>query len=147
MHSITTWTRLEGVGGRKMSVFVHTQSIKTVHAGGGGGGGGSKMAKFSPRSCSNSIQSVWQCSILRTLTTSNIDETFSLNCIALLYLFCFLPINTRVRNKESKVRKSIIKGSPTYAVFTTADPTTAVFGLCTLRWGIFALLGDPRQSH
>ena len=36
MHSITTWTRLEGVGGRKMSVFVHTQSLKTVHAGGGG---------------------------------------------------------------------------------------------------------------
>ena len=29
-----------------------------------------------------------------------------------------------------------IQGSPTYTVFTTADPTTAVFGLCTckLEW-------------
>ena len=27
----------EGGGGKKMSVFVHTQGIKTVHAGGGGG--------------------------------------------------------------------------------------------------------------
>ena len=33
-----------------MSVFVHAQGIKTVHAG-GGGGGGPKMAKFCPRSC------------------------------------------------------------------------------------------------
>ena len=30
-----------------MSVFVHAQGIKTVHA----GGGGQKMAKFCPRSC------------------------------------------------------------------------------------------------
>ena len=33
-------------GGQKMFVFVHTQGIKTVHA-----GGVSKMAKFCPRSC------------------------------------------------------------------------------------------------
>ena len=41
-HSITTWTRW---GGRdqKMSVFVHAQGIKTVHA---GGGGGQKNAKI-----------------------------------------------------------------------------------------------------
>ena len=32
-HSITTWTRWGG-GGQKMSVFVHAQDIKTVHAGG-----------------------------------------------------------------------------------------------------------------
>ena len=29
------------------------------------------------------------------------------------------------------------RGSPTYAVFTNADPTTAVFG------GFFVLVGDP----
>ena len=34
------------------------------------------------------------------------------------------------------------RGSPTYAVFTTA-----VFGLCTCNWGIFALVVDPLQSH
>ena len=33
-------------GGQKMSVFVHAQGIKTVHA-----GGGQKIAKFCPRSC------------------------------------------------------------------------------------------------
>ena len=32
------------------------------------------------------------------------------------------------------------RGSPTYAVFTTADPTTAVFGLCMCKWGFFALV-------
>ena len=36
---------------------------------------------------------------------------------------------------------------PTYAVFTNADPTIAVFGLCTRKWGIFALVRDPPQSH
>ena len=46
-HSITTWTRWGG-GGQKMSVFVHAQGIKTVHA---GEGGGQKMAKSCPRSC------------------------------------------------------------------------------------------------
>ena len=40
------WTRW---GGQKLSVFVHAQGIKTVHA--GGGGGGQKMAKFCPSSC------------------------------------------------------------------------------------------------
>ena len=39
------------------------------------------------------------------------------------------------------------RGSPTYAVFTTADPTTTVFGLCTCKWGIFVLVGDLLQSH
>ena len=36
--------KMRGGGGQKMSVFVHGQGIKTVHA-------GSKMAKFCPRSC------------------------------------------------------------------------------------------------
>ena len=34
-------------GAQKMSVFVHAQDIKTVHA----WGGGSKMSKLCPRSC------------------------------------------------------------------------------------------------
>ena len=35
-HSITTWTRWGGEGrGSKMSVFVHAQGIKTIHAGWG----------------------------------------------------------------------------------------------------------------
>ena len=40
-HSITTWTKWGGRG-HKMSVFVHANGIKTVHA----RGGGQKMAKF-----------------------------------------------------------------------------------------------------
>ena len=39
--------KMRGGGGQKMSVFVHAQGIKTVHA----GGGGQIMAKFCPRSC------------------------------------------------------------------------------------------------
>ena len=48
-HSFNKYVRGqdEGGGGQKMSVFVHAQGIKTVHA----GGGGQKMAKFCPRSC------------------------------------------------------------------------------------------------
>ena len=43
---------MRGGGGQKMSVFVHAQGLKTVHAGGlGGGGGVKKMVKFCPRSC------------------------------------------------------------------------------------------------
>ena len=38
--------KVKGGGGQKMSVFVHAQCIKTVHA-----GGGSKMEKFCPCSC------------------------------------------------------------------------------------------------
>ena len=37
--------KMRGGGGQKMSVFVHTQSIKSVHAGGGG------VKKFCPRCC------------------------------------------------------------------------------------------------
>ena len=39
------------------------------------------------------------------------------------------------------------RGSPTYAVFTTANPTTTIFGLCARKWGIFALVGDPLQFY
>ena len=38
-HSKTTWTRWEE--GQKMSVFVNSQGIKTVHAEGGGAKNGS----------------------------------------------------------------------------------------------------------
>ena len=37
---------------------------------------------------------------------------------------------------------SCMQGSPIYAVFTTA-----IFGLCTLKLGIFALVGNSPQSH
>ena len=37
--------KMRGGGGQKMSVFVHAQSIKTVHA----GAGGENMAKLCPR--------------------------------------------------------------------------------------------------
>ena len=30
---------------------------------------------------------------------------------------------------------------------TAMDPTTAIFDLCTHKGGIFALVGDPLQSH
>ena len=44
--------KMRGEGGPKMSVFVHAQGIKTVHAGGPRGwGGGRKMAKLCPSSC------------------------------------------------------------------------------------------------
>ena len=36
--------------------------------------------------------------------------------------------------------KSNYRGSPTYMVFTSADPTTASFGLCMGKLGIFALV-------
>ena len=41
----------------------------------------------------------------------------------------------------------LIKRSPTYAVYTTADLTNAIFGLCTRKWGISALVRDPLQSN
>ena len=37
----------------------------------------------------------------------------------------------------------ILMVTPTYAVFTTTEPTTLIFGLSTCKWGILALLGDP----
>ena len=40
-----------------------------------------------------------------------------------------------------------IQGAPTYTKITNTVSTTTVFGLCTCKWGIFALVGDPLQSH
>ena len=42
---------------------------------------------------------------------------------------------------------AIYRGSPTYAVFTTAYPTKAVFGLWMHKWGVFTLGGDSLQSY
>ena len=39
------------------------------------------------------------------------------------------------------------RGSPTYTKITNTVSTTTVFGLCTCKWRIFALVGDPLQSH
>ena len=50
IESISSYVdKMKGEGGRcqKISVLVHAQGIKTVHA----GGGGQNMAKFCPRSC------------------------------------------------------------------------------------------------
>ena len=38
--------------------------------------------------------------------------------------------------------RTIYRGFPTNTI-----STTTVFGLCTCKWGIFALVGDPLQSH
>ena len=38
-------------------------------------------------------------------------------------------------------------GSPNYTKITNTVSTTRVFGLCTCKWGIFALVEDPAQSH
>ena len=48
---------------------------------------------------------------------------------------------------QNRLKQTLYRGFSTYAVFTTADPTTAVFGFCMYNWGIFALVGDPLQFH
>ena len=58
---------------------------------------------------------------------------------------CFDPVQ-KVLNM-SQIDLDQYRGSPTYGVFTIVDPTTEVFGLCTHKWGIFVLAGDPLQSH
>ena len=39
------------------------------------------------------------------------------------------------------------RGSPTYTVFTTVDPTRAVIGFCMRNWVFLALVRDPRKFH
>ena len=39
------------------------------------------------------------------------------------------------------------RGSPTYTKITNLVSITTVFGLCTCKWGIFALVGDLIQSQ
>ena len=59
--------KMRGGGGQKMSVFVHAQGIKTVHAGGG-------VKKWQ-----NSVHVVVEC----PLTTSNQVTTILLNMLEL----------------------------------------------------------------
>ena len=48
---------------------------------------------------------------------------------------CNLRKNLDLRNtdKTTKILVYTYRGFPTYVVFTTADPTTAIFGLCTCK--------------
>ena len=49
--------KMRGGGGQKMSVFVHAQGIKTVHAGGGGG-----VKKWQ-----NSVHVVVECPLIQSV--------------------------------------------------------------------------------
>ena len=46
-------------------------------------------------------------------------------------------------NKLNIAKLGDTRVSPATKVFTTADPTTAFFGFCMCKWGIFVLVGDP----
>ena len=46
-----------------------------------------------------------------------------------MHLFIFLLSNKQKMACIGKFPSKMYKGSPTYAVFTTADPTTAILGL------------------
>ena len=48
---------------------------------------------------------------------------------------------------EIYIFRNCIEGVPQLLVFSTADPTPAIFGLCTHKWEIFVLVGDPLESH
>ena len=43
--------------------------------------------------------------------------------------------------------KYVIQGVPHLRGFHYRGSHTAIFGLCTRKWGIFELVGDPLQSH
>ena len=61
--------------------------------------------------------------------------------------FILKEVAERNNGLDGSSREVGYRGSTTYAVFTTTDPTTAMFGLCTRKWGIFVLVGDLLQSH
>ena len=45
-------------------------------------------------------------------------------------------------------KKDPMQGFPHLPGFHyTKDPTTWIFGQCMCKWGVFALVGDPLQSH
>ena len=60
-----------------------------------------------------------------------------------LYLNRFVVLVIFVLTKKI----ATYRGSPTYTKITNTVPTTMVLGLCTCKWLIFALVGDPLQSH
>ena len=49
--------------------------------------------------------------------------------------------------KVVKHQSTLYRGSPTYAKFTNAVPSYAIFSLCTCKWVIFALVEFLEQSH
>ena len=82
-----------------------------------------------------------------------------LTCLAWqeqLFMFMCLPraltllkLHTRRHDGSTKQTYSscFYRGSPTYTKITNTVSTTTVFGLCRCKWGIFAVVGDPLQSH
>ena len=65
----------------------------------------------------------------------------------LWWLWCYQG-RTNWRNCILTTKNLDYRGVPTtYEAFTTANPTTTIFGLCTHKWGIFTLVGDPIKSH
>ena len=57
-------------------------------------------------------------------------------------MFCLITSSKLVMGLNPDYR-----GSPTYTKITNTISTTTVFGLCTCKWGIFALVGDLLQCH
>ena len=82
----------------------------------------------------------------------NVKKPAILNHFSLIHLHHFL-LATQIISSVSSYQKLamqtflLYRGSPTYEVFTAVDPTTIIFGLCTRKWGILALFGDPLQSN
>ena len=65
----------------------------------------------------------------------HIGYTYGVNLLlTFLYHFCDLG-------------KTYYRGSPTYKKIINTVFATTVLSLCTCKWGIFALVGDPLQSH
>ena len=54
---------------------------------------------------------------------------------------------TKVIVCKSYGELSLYSGSPNYVKITNAVPYFRGYGLCTSKWGIFALVGDLLQSH
>ena len=59
------------------------------------------------------------------------------------------PVWNYAIRQNSVAEKSLLENKDvhTYAVFTTADPTTAFFGLFLHKWEIFRLVGVSVQSY
>ena len=65
----------------------------------------------------------------------HIGYTYGVNLLlTFLYHFCDLG-------------KTYYRGSPTYMKIINTVSATTVLSLCTCKWGIFALVADPLQSH
>ena len=71
------------------------------------------------------------------------------NFFSRLFFCCFLKNVKYEKSMYNKINTFIhVQGVPNLRVFySTPDPNTPIFGLCTHKWGIFASIGDPLQSH